>query len=101
MVGFLEELGHMALRKKTVQLRMPAALYTQARHVVDELEEVGSFNEFAVRAIKEKVRRIEEAKIDEAFARMGQDPKYVKATADVFRDFADNDRDTLNMSREK
>jgi len=101
MVGLLGELGNMALRKKTVQLRMPAALYTQARHVVDELEEVGSFNEFAVRAIKEKMRRIEEAKIDEAFARMGQDPKYVKATADVFRDFADNDRDTLNMSREK
>lgn len=91
----------MALRKKTVQLRMSAALYTQARHVADEIEEISSFNDFAVRAIKEKMRRIEEARIDRAFSRMGQDPQYLKATAEVFRDFADNDWDTLNMSQEK
>lgn len=91
----------MALRKKTIQLRMSAALYTQARQVVDEIEEVSSFNEFAVRAIKEKMRRIEEARIDQAFARMGRDQKYLKATAQVFDDFASNDRETLNMDQEK
>lgn len=80
---------------------MPAALYAQARQAVDETEDVGSFNEFAVRAIKEKMRRIEEARIDQAFARMGQDEKYLKATAKVFDDFASNDWDTLNMNREK
>jgi hypothetical protein len=101
MVGFLEEVGSMPLRKKTVQLRMSAALYTQARQAVDENDEASSFNDFAVRAIKEKMRRIEEAKIDAAFARMGQDAKYLKATADVFRDFAENDWDTLNTDKEK
>lgn len=91
----------MPLRKKTVQLRMSAALYTQARQAVDETEEVSSFNEFAVRAIKEKMRRLEEARIDQAFARMGRDEKYLKATAQVFDDFASNDWETLNMRRER
>jgi len=91
----------MPLRKKTVQLRMSAALYTEARHAVDEADDLTSFNDFAVRAIKEKMRRMEEARIDAAFARMGQNEKYLKATAKVFDDFASNDWDTLNMDREK
>jgi len=90
----------MSGSKKTIQLRMSAALYTEARHMVEQIEEA-SFNEFAIDAIREKMRRVEELRIDEAFGRMGRDEKYLRTTADVSGEFATSDRETLKMSQER
>jgi hypothetical protein len=81
--------------RKTIQLRMPTALYSRARQALTEIEDVASFNDFAVRAIKEELRRLEEARIDASFSRMGKDEKYLRTTADISRDFAANDSETL------
>ena len=81
--------------RKTIQLRMPATLYSRARQALIEIEDVSSFNDFAVKAIKEELRRLEEARIDAAFSQMGKDEKYLRTTADVSRDFVENDRETL------
>ena len=91
----------MPLHKKTIQLRMSSSLYSQARAVIEETQEVGSFNDFAVNAIKEEVKRAREAKIDAAFARMGKDEKYLRTTAQVSGDFAKSDMETLKISEEK
>jgi hypothetical protein len=90
-----------SVQKKTVQLRLSAALYSKARQAVDEIDEVSSFNDFAVSAIQESLKRLEEAKIDAAFSRMGKDEKYLRVTADVSRDFSDNDGETLGISGRK
>jgi hypothetical protein len=87
--------------KKTVQLRMSAALYTRARHVVQEEEEISSFNDFAVKAIKQALRKIDEARIDAAFARLGQDEKYMRTTEKLSKSFAKNDWETLKISEGK
>ena len=88
-------------KKKTIPLRMSSALYARARHVVDEIEEVASFNDFAVKAIKQELRRIEEAKIDAAFSRMGRDEKYLRTTEKVSKKFAKSDWETFNISKGK
>lgn len=88
-----------APEKKKIQLRISKPLYCRARMAVDEgIEEIPSFNDFVVKAVKEKLRRIEEARIDAAFKRMGSDKKYLAATESAFDDFSDNDWNTLNMS---
>lgn len=85
--------------KKKIQLRISEPLYRRARTAVDQgIEEIPSFNDFVVKAVKEKLRRIEEARIDAAFMRMGSDKKYLAATKSVFDDFSDSDWNTLNMS---
>jgi len=87
--------------RKTIQLRMSASLYSQARQALAEIEDVSSFNDFAVKAIKEELRRIEEARIDAAFSQMGKDEKYLRTTADISRDFVENDRETLDNPKRR
>jgi hypothetical protein len=87
--------------RKTIQLRMSADLYSQARQALAEIEDVSSFNDFAVRAIKEELRRLEEARIDAAFSQMGKDEKYLRTTADVSRDFVMNDKETLDSPKRR
>lgn len=91
----------MLKSRKTIQLRMSAALYSRAQHVVEEEDEISSFNDFAVKAIKQELRRLEEAKIDAAFARMGQNEKYLRTTERVSKQFAKNDRETLKIAEGK
>jgi hypothetical protein len=99
--GNVKQFKMASLHKKTIQLRMSSALYSQARAAMEEIEEVGSFNDFAVNAIKEEVKRAREAKIDAAFARMGKDEKYLRVSAEISRDFAKSDLETLKLSEEK
>jgi hypothetical protein len=87
--------------RKTIQLRMSADLYSQARQALAEIENVSSFNDFAVKAIKEELRRLEEARIDAAFSQMGKDEKYLRTTADISRDFVENDRETLEGQKRR
>jgi hypothetical protein len=44
---------------------------------------------------KEKSNRDNDARIDAAFSRMGKDEQYLRATADVLRDFVESDKETL------
>jgi hypothetical protein len=87
--------------RKTIQLRMPANLYSQARQALAEIEDISSFNDFAVKAIKEELRRLEEARVDAAFSQMGTDEKYLRTTADISRDFAENDKETLDSPKRR
>jgi hypothetical protein len=80
---------------------MPATLYSRARQALTEIEDVASFNDFAVKAIKEELRRIEEARIDAAFSQMGRDEKYLRTTADISRDFVENDIATLEAPKRR
>jgi hypothetical protein len=87
--------------KKTVQLRMSASLYSQARAVMEEIEQVHSFNDFAVNAIKEEIKRAKEARIDAAFSMMATDAKYRETTARISQDFEYSDWDALQIGEGK
>ncbi len=92
----------MAPQRKTLQVRMPAPLYRHAKQVVDEeIEEISSVNEFIVRAIQEKLKRINEAKIDAAFSGMGTDEKYLRTTGQISHEFATSDWQAFKVSEEK
>jgi hypothetical protein len=86
-------------RRKTLQVRLAAPLYDQTKRAVDaRADEFPSVNEFVVRAVMEKLRRLEEQAIDAAFSRMGTDDKYLRATADISRDFARSDWEAFKIS---
>jgi hypothetical protein len=51
-----------------------------------------------MKSTNEELSRIEVTQIDAAFSRMGKDNQYLRATADVLRDFAENDRETLEAN---
>lgn len=92
----------MAPQRKTLQVRMPAPLYRHAKQAVDEeIEEISSVNEFIVRAIQEKLKRINEAKIDAAFSGMGADAKYLRTTGNISREFAGSDWQAFKASAGK
>jgi|HubBroStandDraft_6_1064221.scaffolds.fasta_scaffold00200_15 hypothetical protein len=50
---------------------------------------------------KEKSNRDNDARIDAAFSRMGKDEQYLRTTADVLRDFMENDRETLEVTAQR
>ena len=81
---------------------MPAPLYRHAKQAVDdEIEEISSVNEFIVRAVREKLKRINEAKIDAAFSGMGADAKYLRTTGQISREFASSDWQAFKASEKK
>lgn len=91
----------MPVLKKTIQVRLSAALYSRAQHAIAEADDVSSFNDLAVKAIKEELKRIEEARIDAAFSRMAKDEKYLRASAQVSDDFVTSDWETFKTSEGK
>jgi hypothetical protein len=52
-----------------------------------------------MKGTKKKSSRVDA--IDAAFSRMGKDEQYLRATADVLRDFVENDRETLEVTAQR
>jgi hypothetical protein len=62
-------------RYQNTTVRLPRHVYERVKVVVVQ-SQASSFNEFVVQAIEEKVRRMTEAEIDQAFAQMANDDDY-------------------------
>jgi len=71
-------------------IRLPRAVYERARMAVPQ-SQASSFNEFVVQAIEEKVQRLTEAEIDQAFAQMANDPDYQRAAVQLANEFETSD----------
>jgi hypothetical protein len=81
-------------RYQNTTVRLPRQVYELAKTVVIR-SQAASFNEFVVQAIEEKVRRLTEAEIDAAFAQMGQDSDYQRASIALASEFAKSDWEAL------
>jgi hypothetical protein len=54
-----------------------------------------------MKSTKEESSRSDITLIDAAFSQMGKDEQYLRATADVVRDFVENDRETLEINAQR
>jgi len=78
-------------------VRVPRHVYEQAKAVIGRTQGL-SFNEFAVRAIEEKVRRLTEEEIDAAFAQMAHDLDYRRDSVLLAREFERSDWEALGST---
>lgn len=76
---------------QSTTIRMPARLYEEARRVVQTRQDLSSFNELVVEAVKEKLQTLAEQDIDAAFAGMATDPDYQRDAVSMAREFAHSD----------
>jgi hypothetical protein len=79
---------------QSTTVRLPRPMYERAKTVMVK-SQASSFNDFVVQAIEEKVRRLTEAEIDEAFAQMAQDSDYQRGSIMLAREFAKSDWEAL------
>ena len=86
----------LATRKEyqNTTVRLPRPVYERAKTVMVK-SQASSFNDFVVQAIEEKVRRLTEAEIDEAFAQMANDADYQRESVLLAREFAKSDWEAL------
>jgi hypothetical protein len=54
-----------------------------------------------MKGTKEKPSRVDVVRVDAAFSQMGKDEQYLRATADVLRDFVENDRETFEVEAQR
>jgi hypothetical protein len=81
-------------RYQNTTVRMPRQIYERAKVAIRHTQQ-SSFNEFVVQAIEEKVRRLNEAQIDAAFAQMADDPDYQRDAVAMSREFEKSDWDAF------
>jgi hypothetical protein len=78
-----------AKKYQNTTVRLPWQVYERAKTVVQS--QASSFNEFVIQAIEEKVRRLTEAEIDEAFAQMAHDSDYQRSSIALANQFEKSD----------
>src|SRR5260370_21698438 len=79
-----------AKKYQNTTVRLPRQVYERAKTVVVQ-SQASSFNEFVIQAIEEKVRRLTEAEIDEAFAQMAHDSDYQRSSIALANQFEKSD----------
>lgn len=82
----------------TASIRMPKGLYEQARHAVRVLEDVDSFNEFVVDALRDKLRELREAEIDASVQELANDEAYQRESEIIEKQFRAADLRAANMT---
>jgi hypothetical protein len=88
-------------RRKQYQnttIRLPRGIYDQTKTAIKKSEAVPSFNEFVVQAIKEKLHKLTESEIDEAFAGMANDPDYQRDSIALMKEFEPSDREAWHAT---
>src|ERR1700685_1746592 len=76
-------------------VRLPRQIYERAKTVIGRSSHLASFNEFVVQAIEEKVRKLTEAEIDAAFAKMADDQDYQNSSIALTEEFSRSDWEAL------
>lgn len=79
-------------------VRLPKRIYEQAKMAIRKSEAASSFNEFVVQAIQEKVHKLTEAEIDQAFTQMAGDPEYQQESIALARAFEKSDWESLKAT---
>lgn len=84
-------------RYQNTTVRLPRHVYERAKIVVVQ-SQASSFNEFVVQAIEEKVRRLTEAEIDQAFSQMAHDTDYQRSSIALSREFEKSDWEAFSQA---
>lgn len=84
---------------QTTTVRLPKGLYEEARRALAEGEtDAASLNDLLVQSLEERLCRVQRKLIDREFAEMKNDVQYQREAALMAREFASNDRDTLQSA---
>jgi hypothetical protein len=79
-------------KQQVTTLRVPSRLFEEARTLVEEgRTEAGSFNEFVVESLHDKIEALKQEWIDAEFAGMANDPKYRQESEKIAEEFATSD----------
>jgi hypothetical protein len=78
-------------------VRMPRRVFEKAKTMAVRAQ-AASFNEFVIQAVEEKLRRLSEAEIDEAFAHMAHDADYRHDSVALARAFEKSDWEALQAA---
>lgn len=82
-------------------LRLPKRVYESAKQALKRgNSEAGSFNDFVVDAIKERLRNLREQEIDAAIAEIANDADYQESSIRMTREFAWSDWDAFRTEPE-
>src|SRR5260370_41446769 len=79
-----------AKKYQNTTVRLPRQVYERAKTVVVQ-SQASSFNEFVIQAIEEKMRRLTESEIDDAFAQMARDSDYQRGSIALANEFEKSD----------
>lgn len=82
----------------TASIRMPKCLYEQARHVVRVREDVDSFNEFVLDALRDKLRELREEEIDASVQQLANDEAYQRESEIIEKQFRTADLRAANLT---
>jgi len=86
---------------QTTTVRLPRRLYEEARRALEKGEtDASSLNDLLVRSLEERLQRVRREFIDREFAKMKHDTHYQRESSIVTRQFASNDRQTLQRADE-
>jgi predicted outer membrane protein len=79
---------------QTTTVRLPRALYEQARTAVRKTGVAPSLNDFLIKAVEDKLHQLKEQEIDRSFAEMGSDEEYQREAIALARSFEKSDWET-------
>jgi hypothetical protein len=92
----------MAMRRtqksklQVTTIRVPASLYNEAKAVVASgADEANSLNDLIVDSLRERLLRIQEARLDAKFAEMKNDRRYQEQAVRIATEFEHSDWDAL------
>jgi hypothetical protein len=85
-------------RYQSTTVRLPREIFEQAKIAIKRSEAASSFNDFVVQAIQEKVYKLTESQIDDAFARMSDDPQYQRESVAMAFAFEKSDWEALKST---
>ncbi len=91
----------LAVKKnhQNTTVRLPRQIYERAKTAVPR-SQASSFNDFVVQAIEEKLQRLTEAEIDDAFAHMAQDAQYQHDAMRLAKEFEKSDWEAFASNRQ-
>jgi len=89
------------LTKQSATVRIPKSLCEEASVFVGEGAEATTLNELVVESLREKLRKLKQQSIDEAFAGMATDTKYQQLTQQISAEFENSDLHVLRQMEKK
>ena len=87
--------------KQSATVRIPRALCEEASVFIGEQAEAYTLNELVISSLREKLRKLKEKSIDEAFAGMAADSTYQQVTQQIASEFENSDFHALQQAEKK
>lgn len=87
--------------RQNATVRIPKALCEEASVFIGEQADACTLNELVVESLREKLRKLREKSIDEAFAGMATDARYQQVAQQIANEFESSDFHALQQAEKK